>query len=157
MKTPTNYFKGGIWTLVLALAALTSCQNQSRGFVLPDGDAELGRQLFTELNCVRCHSIGDIQWEGTERFDDPHVPLGGEVSQLKTYGELVTSVINPSHKISQKYLTDQKLTLTEHMSKMELYRYNEIITVEELIDLVTFLQSEYQLVVPETTYPYQGF
>ena len=113
--------------------------------------------LFQELNCTRCHSIGDIEWTGSKRFDDPHVRLGGEVTMLKTYGELVTSVINPSHKISQQDTSHQKLTLIKGMSKMELPRYNEIMTVGELVDIVAFLQSEYMLVRPETTYPYHGF
>lgn len=143
--------------MFLAFAVFAGCQNESRGFVLPEGDIEQGKQTFLELNCTRCHSIGDVAWTGDERWDDPHVKLGGEVTSMKTYGELVTSVINPSHKISQQAITNQRLTLVEGMSKMELYRYNEIMTVQELVDLVTFLQSEYELIKPEDTYPYRGF
>ena len=38
----------------------------------------------------------------------------------------------------------------------KLYHYNEIMTVQELVDIGTFLQSEYRLVMPQNPYPYQG-
>lgn len=161
MKAQLHHVKAGgmgaMWILLLAMAMLTSCQRESRGFVLPEGDIEEGKQAFLELNCNRCHSVGDIAWIGDEKWNDPHVKLGGEVTVLNTYGELVTAVINPSHEITQPSLNAEKLTLAEGTSKMNLYRYNEIMTVEELIDIVTFLQSEYELVVPTNTYPYHGF
>ena len=143
--------------LLLAMAMFTACQSESRGFVLPDGDEVIGKQLFVEMNCDRCHSIGDIRWSGSERYSDPYVKLGGETSTVKTYGELVTSVINPSHKIERKSLNKEKTTLVEGMSKMEMYRYNEIMTVEELVNLVSYLQSEYKLVVPENPYAQHAF
>lgn len=83
--------------------------------------------------------------------------LGGEVTAMKTYGQLVTSVINPSHRISGQRLTDEMLVRTDGTSRMEMYRYNEIMTVQELVDLVTFLQSEYKLVAPDNPYPYPGY
>ena len=36
----------------------------------------------------------------------------------------------------------------------ELVLDNEVMTVQELVDIVTYLQSEYKFVVPETPYPY---
>ena len=143
--------------MVFIVALLVACQTESRSLVLPEGDIVAGKQTFSDLNCDRCHSIGDIRWNGGETDDDPHIKLGGEVTRLKTYGELVTSVINPSHKISQQATTKQVLTDSLGASKMELYHYNEIMTVQELVDLVSFLQTEYKLVMPENTYPYPGF
>lgn len=150
-------FAWWIWVFFGAMALFTACQNESRGFVLPDGDIEAGKQTFLDLNCNRCHSIGDIKWHGSERYSDPYVKLGGEVTAMKTYGELVTSVINPSHKISQRSLNEETITLAPGMSKMELYRYNQIMTVEELVNIVTFLQSEYELVRPRDPYPYDVY
>ena len=160
MRIEKTIWHGTLWFVWVGIAMFTvfaACQNESRGFVLPEGDVMHGQQLFTDLNCIRCHSIGGIGWTGGETDSDPHIKLGGEVTVMKTYGELVTSVINPSHKISRPPHTRQILTDTLGASKMELYRYNEIMTVQELIDLVAFLQSEYKLVVPENPYPYQGF
>ena len=161
MKTENQNIKcpgqQSVWALFFAFTLFAACQSESRGFVLPEGDVAKGKQTFSDLNCSRCHSIGDIKWSGGETDDDPHIKLGGEVTALKTYGELVTSVINPSHKISRQAETKQILTDTTGASKMEVYHYNEIMTVQELVDLVTFLQSEYKLVMPENPYPYRGF
>lgn len=145
---------GLVWILIVGLAIATACQNQARGFVLPEGDVALGKQTFANLYCNDCHSISDIAWSGSEAAGNIHIKLGGDVTSLKTYGELLTSIINPSHKISKKYQREQDVTLPGGQSKMELYNYNEVMTVKELVDLVTFLQSEYNVIVPKETYPY---
>jgi sulfur-oxidizing protein SoxX len=143
--------------LILSGSVLVmSCQKESRGFVLPEGNIAAGKQMFSAMNCTDCHSVGDISWAGPGENDYPEVKLGGDVTSLKTYGELVTSVINPSHKISQKnLLTDQQLTTPAGMSKMSTRTYNEIMTVQQLVDIVAFLQSEYKLVMPTNPYPYK--
>jgi hypothetical protein len=142
--------------LIAGLAVVTACQDRTamRNFVLPEGDVADGKQAYKDLYCNDCHSIGDIGWNGSEEAGDVHIPLGGEVTRIKSYGELLTSVINPSHRISKKYKKDQEVTLPGDQSKMELYNYNEVMTVQELVDIVMFLQSEYELIVPENTYPY---
>jgi hypothetical protein len=122
---------------------------------LPAGNIEAGKQLFSSMYCTDCHSIGDIAWTGDAAKGDPQVKLGGEVTSLKSYGELVTSVINPSHKISQRNLVTEPLTTAEGASKMEARCYNDIMTVQQLIDIVSFLQSRYQLVMPTNPYPYK--
>lgn len=146
-----------LFGILIAIAVISACRTESRGFILPDGDVEQGRQLFTEMSCNHCHSITDISWQGNEEEGDPHIKLGGEVTLMKTYGELVTSVINPSHKISRRSLNTEEVTLPEGASKMESYRYNEIMTVDELIDIVTYLQTQYDLRMPEYTYPYGAY
>lgn len=140
------------WFLFAALI-LASCQPESKGFVLPPGDAVKGKKLFVQLSCNDCHSIADIKWNGPGD-NYPEVRLGGDVTQLKTYGELVTSVINPSHKISQRALADSRWLIHGDSSKMETYHFNDFVTVSELVDIVAFLQSEYKLVQPVNTYPY---
>jgi hypothetical protein len=123
------------------------CQQEGKGFALPQGDTMAGKATFTALRCNECHSIADVKWIGNG--DDPHVPLGGEVNTIKTYGELVTSVINPSHKISKPHR--QYIVGESGQSKMMVY--NEIMTVQELIDIVTFLQSEYEIKPSDHIYP----
>jgi len=115
---------------------------------LPEGDIEKGKVTYKRLACIECHSIPNIEWRGGK--DNLKIPLGGEVTSLKTYGDLVTSVINPSHKVASFH--NQKTSTEGGLSNMK--NYNEIMTVQELIDLVTFLQSEYQVVSPPTQYPY---
>ena len=139
--------------ILLGLITLASCREQARGFVLPEGRVAEGKQLFTTMRCIECHSIGTLAWTGTGEADGPHVKLGGDVTKIKTYGELVTSVINPSHKISQRAASDSTWIVAGH-SRMEMYDYNKVLTVQQLIDLVAFLQSEYNLVLPSNPYPY---
>jgi hypothetical protein len=137
---------------MLSVLILAGCVQQSRGFVLPKGDLESGKDLFVTMSCDQCHSIGDLEWKGQE--GGVHIPLGGEVTSIKTYGELVTSVIHPSHEIEGEY---KRMVQSEvQRSPMESYYYNEVMTVEELTDIVAFLQSEYKVVVPEEPHYYTG-
>lgn len=137
------------FTVVCIGLFMSGCNEQARGFALPDGDIEKGKATFKKLACNECHSITGIAWKGGN--DSLKIYLGGEVPAQKSYGELVTSVINPSHKIARGY---EKKAFTEGgTSKMR--NYNDIMTVQELVDLVSFLQSEYKVNVPKTQYyPY---
>ena len=145
-----------LWVIMLmGLSGIWACQKESKGFVLPDGDINAGKQHFTSLYCTDCHSLKDIAWTGATYGDYPNIQLGGDVTKLKTYGELVTSVINPSHKLSQRAIATDTLTTPAGASRMETRCYNDIMTVQQLVDIVAYLQSEYKLVVPTNTYPYE--
>lgn len=128
--------------LFFLLAACDIGPNSGRGFSLPEGSAERGRATFVELECNACHSVGDIE-HISGGADDIHLKLGGQTTVIKTYGDLVTSVINPSHKIIQRY-SKQKVFTEEGESKM--VAYNDVMTVQQLVDLVTYLESHYEVV-----------
>ena len=137
--------------LLIAVIFLWSCNPNSRGFVLPEGDVEAGKAAFVELKCNQCHSVADIAWIG--EGEDVEVPLGGEVTRLKAYGELVTSVINPSHRIASPYLREK--VAVEGVSNMK--NYNQVMTVQELVDIVSFLQTEYEVTLPSNHYTYHYY
>ena len=145
-----NYLMG--FVLLYGGLLISSCNDQAHGFALPEGDIEKGKATFQRLTCNECHHISDIEWKGGS--DNLKILLGGETSTPKSYGDLVTSVINPSHKIARSYKEQTTaLTTEEGLSKMK--NYNEVMTVQELVDLVTFLQSEYKVRTPPTDYyPY---
>lgn len=134
-------------SLVFALAGCDGDAMSERGFKLPDGDAEAGREAFAYMQCGQCHTI---QGEETLAIPDaaPYVELGGKVTRVKTYGELVTAIINPSHKLADGY--PEELVSVDGESKM--YVYNRHMTVQELIDIVMFLQPHYEVVIPEFSY-----
>jgi sulfur-oxidizing protein SoxX len=140
--------------LVVLFLILASCDigpNSGRGFSLPEGSVDAGRATFVELGCNSCHSVGDIERVAGLEGPDINVKLGGRVSSVKTYGDLVTSVINPSHKISRPHKY-QGLATEDNVSKMVLY--NDVMTVQQLVDLVTWLESNYKLIpVSRTMYP----
>lgn len=143
--------------LILLLAACDTGPNSGRGFSLPEGDADRGRATFIELECNTCHSTADIERIAVSEAPDINIKLGGEVTVIKTYGDLVTSVINPSHKIAQRY-SKQKVATEEGESTM--IAYNEVMTVQQLVDLVTYLENNYQVVPASRTeyarYPIPG-
>lgn len=138
--------------MIIAVAALLSaCDTEKvmseRGFRLPDGDAQAGRETFLYMQCNQCHTIKGEELPiipGTE----PYVELGGVVTQVKTYGELVTAIVNPSHKLADGYAKDQ--VSEDGVSNM--YIYNEYMTVQELTDLVRFLQPRYDVAPPRYQY-----
>lgn len=137
-----------MFVLLCGSMLISSCDRQERGFALPEGDIEKGKVAYERLACNECHSISNVDWRSGK--DSLKIHLGGEVTSLKTYGDLVTSVINPSHKVAGFY---KQKTAEGDLSMMK--NYNEVMTVQELIDVVTFLQSEYEVVSPPTKYyPY---
>lgn len=128
--------------LFLVLAA---CGPQSPlGFRLPDGDPAAGQQAFVALRCNSCHEVSGVAVEYLEGV--AHVPLGGQTTAVKTYGELVTSIINPSHRIAPLHRDDG--ATAEGESLMTFAYLNEVMTVQQLVDLVAFLQPTYEVVQP---------
>ena len=124
-------------------------KHSGAGFRLPDGDVEKGRLAFVELNCVRCHSVvGEDALSSSVTEREIHVVLGGDVTRDKTYGQLVTSIINPSHVISaenrKKYVDENGASLMPDMT--------DELTARQVIDLVTFLQTKYKVKLPPVAY-----
>jgi len=137
-----------LFILFFLLASCDFGPNSGRGFSLPEGNADKGRTTFVELECNACHSVGDIERVAGREGPDIDLRLGGQVTAIKTYGDLVTSVINPSHKTSWRYI-DQDIAAERAELKMVVY--NEIMTVQQLVDMVTYLETNYEFVAPTRT------
>ncbi|NIV18557.1 MAG: cytochrome C [Woeseiaceae bacterium] len=138
--------------LVFALfAALSGCDEEKamseRGFRLPEGNAQAGRETFLYMHCNQCHTIKGETLPTIPGYK-PYVELGGTVTRVKTYGELVTAVINPSHKLADGYPKE----LVSEDGKSKMYNYNGFMTVQELTDIVMFLQLHYDVVPPQFQY-----
>ena len=139
--------------IVGALGVLSGCdadRMSERGFSLPEGNAALGKQAFEYLHCHECHTVSGESFPALPDAE-PYVELGGKVSSIKTYGQLVTSVIKPSHKLASKYPRD----MVSQDGQSNMPNYNGVMTVQELTDIVMFLQPKYEVIVPKTYYrPY---
>lgn len=136
---------------LVLLFVLTNLQGQSRAqqqpgrrvqgemhqpmewrFTLPKGDLAKGRQAFVKFECYSCHQVIG------ENFPAP----GGEAvgPELRQMGPMhppeyfVESIMNPSAVIGE-----DRYRGADGRSKMP--SFNDIMTVEELIDLATFLKS----------------
>lgn len=142
-------------TFILVLAALvglSGCEADrmsEKGFSLPEGNALNGKEAFVYMHCHECHTIVDEELPSIALADPPFVELGGKVTRVKTYGQLVTAIINPSHKLAQGYPVEV-VSNDGETSKMPIY--NGYMTVQELIDIVAFLQPHYDVYVPQYEY-----
>ena len=125
----------------LTLAGCDTGPTGSMGFTLPDGNAEQGRANYVDFGCNACHVSKEVPQMDTGAAAAISVTLGGETTRIKTYGELVTSVINPSHRVARRKSGD----MADDSGKSKMVTYNDVMTVTELIDLVAFVQSQYTL------------
>ena len=140
--------------LALVFAILASCDlgpDSPRGFSLPEGDVEAGKAVLLKYQCLSCHTLEGVEQEDVVKSSEISVKLGGKSTVVKTYAELVTSVINPSHKIATRY----PVTMVQEKGVSKMKVYNDVMTVTELVDLVQFLQTKYELVsYRRTNYSY---
>lgn len=138
--------------LLVAVALLAACDHEARmsqqGFRLPDGDAETGRATFLYMQCHQCHSVVGEEFPELEAAMTPYVELGGQVSKVKTYGELITAIINPSHQLATGYAEE----VVSEGGESNMYIYNSHMTVQELIDIVMYLQPKYDVQIPAYHY-----
>jgi hypothetical protein len=139
-------------SLAALLAACTPAPESARGFRLPDGDPAFGKQAFLDLQCHACHTLPGEELPSISIAAPVTVMLGGPVSQVKTYGQLVTSIINPSHKLIKIYPEDE----VSSDGKSFMPTMIDFMTVRQLVDLVAFLQDKYHVVLP-TPYPYSVY
>jgi hypothetical protein len=136
--------------IILGLQACNSGPDSVKGFRLPQGDATEGEKVFMKYQCLACHNLEGFAYDMVNKEFEPPVLLGGTSTRFKTYAELVTSVINPSHKLAQNY----QLALIQQDGISKMLVFNDVMTVTELVNLITFLQPEYKL--PHYEYTHYG-
>ena len=124
----------------LATLALCGCEaprKSAAGFHLPDGDPIRGHAAFVELRCHACHTVAGVT-DLPGPVADPPVPfaLGGRSGVVRTDGELVTAILEPSHRIN---MTSPASVQAGHLSRMG--DFTEAMTVRQLIDLVAFVHA----------------
>jgi hypothetical protein len=155
LKKGRTMAKAIFYPLMAAVLALTfgcaTAPKSGKGFTLPEGDPQAGKANYVKFYCNACHKISGIDQSPTDGTEpELSIALGGEVTRIETYGELVTSIINPSHRLAKGYPVEK--ISSDGQSKM--VNYNDVMTVTELNDLVAFLQSKYKLLDYELTeYP----
>lgn len=137
------------FAIIVSIAAIAAYQpgeasqsGSARGFALPEGDAAKGKQAFTDLKCTTCHTVAGLEDEFPRPTARPmvDVKLGGLAMREPTDGELVTSVVNPNHRL---YPGAEKETVTSG-GESRMANMNEAMTVQQLIDLVAFLHERYE-------------
>jgi sulfur-oxidizing protein SoxX len=141
------------YLLMVGALALAGCDTGPKGavgFTLPDGDVAAGKANYAAFQCHVCHSTDSVPQLESDGAGTISVPLGGETTRIKSYGELVTSIINPSHKIARRTSPD----MANASGESKMVSYNDFMTVTQLIDLVAFVQSSYSLsAYSQSNYP----
>lgn len=145
-------------TFILATAALgllaAGCQKNlqsTRSFHLPAGDASSGKAAFVALNCVGCHTVDGVDLPKPTATPDKILTLGGKVVRLRTYGDLLTSIVHPDYSLSEAIPVQQR----KKMGKSPMPGVNDVMTVQQLVDLVAFLQPRYTQLEPLYEMDYQ--
>ena len=129
-----------IWVLVLTFSVVSLSRGAEKReiethhpkgwqFTMPKGDPAKGREVFEKYVCYICHEVRG------EKFP-PGSASGPELTQMGPLHPLeyfTESVINPSAHASKKDRgPDGKSTMPD---------YNNRMTIEELVDLSTYLAS----------------
>lgn len=131
---------------IALLAVSSGCRDQTQNtrFEMPPGNAEKGKAAFVSLECYTCHRVSGVDLPAPTVEAARVVILGGDVYRLRTYGDLITSIIHPTGDISEL----MRVPLPEGATKSPMREVNDAMTVAQLIDLVTFLQPRYQRLEP---------
>jgi hypothetical protein len=128
--------------IVLVILSCDTGPNSPRGFSLPQGDVTEGKTVFMKYECLSCHVLDGVGPIDPDNTDSITVRIGRKTTKVKTYAELVTAIINPSHKFSKRYA----IMINKRKGKTSMKNFNDVMTVTELVDLVVFLQPYYELV-----------
>jgi len=134
-----------VLSATLMLALLAGCDRgpkSGRGFVFPEGNIARGQKAFVELKCYQCHRVdGVTDLPAPTAKPENVVLLGGKVIRVRSYGELVTAVIHPNESLTVRI--PKREGLDSPMPKV-----NDIMTVTQMLDIVTFLQPRYSELEP---------
>lgn len=144
--------------LTAAIVALGACRtypdySSDFRFPVPRGDVNRGQQAFVEMGCHMCHTVDGVQLPDNTSLRPVTVVLGGDLIFAKTYGDLVTSIINPDHVISEEWLRQLPPATRREIDSSPMY-VNPDMKVTELIDIVAFLNARYRLLPGYTEYYY---
>lgn len=122
----------------VALAAATDNANeQTLTLTLPKGDAKAGMVAFRSLGCFNCHPLSGVEGQKVRSpvsSTSPAPLLDSRLAKMDA-GELATSIVAPSHKVSS-VVAEQSGGKLSPMGD-----YSEVLTVRQLADLVAYLQS----------------
>jgi sulfur-oxidizing protein SoxX len=136
----------------LCATALQGCSpGATLGIYLPVGSADRGRTAFIDLECHGCHRVEGKDLPAYSGGGKPAIALGGHTPRIESYADIVTSIINPSHRLARDYRP--QTSSSEQASPMAARYLNEVMTVQQLVDLVAFLHAEYEN-VPAPLHPY---
>ena len=102
-------------------------------FSMPKGDARKGRAAFVKFECYACHEVKGERFPGVRQQGS----IGPELSEMAGHHDaefFAEAIVNPNVVIDESRYRGPDGT-----SRMP--SFNELMTVQELVDLVAFLKS----------------
>jgi mono/diheme cytochrome c family protein len=100
-------------------------------FTWPQGDPVKGREAFVKLECYSCHTVKGEQFQAPSGDIGPELSAMGPLHDAEYFAE---AIINPNAVIE----TGKGYEAVNGGSKMP--SYNNLATVQEVIDLVAYLK-----------------
>ncbi len=92
-----------------------------------------------------CHRIQDVALPAPSGPRELSIPLGGHTPRIETYGDLITAIVNPSHRLARSYRADVGRGQPSPMAASYL---NDVMTTQQLVDIAAFLHAEYDYIPP---------
>lgn len=134
---------GSLILVVLASCATHPDYATQFRFPIEWGSIAEGQATFVTLQCHQCHTVNGVDLPPYDGESPVMLELGGTIKYAKTYADLVTSIINPNHVVSDQYLS--MLPRDARRGATTIMPFKDQMTVAQLIDLVMFLNSRYVL------------
>lgn len=133
-----------LWLLTL-LGGCATHPDYATEFRFPIGwgDIARGQAAFVELQCHRCHTVKGAELPVYVGEKPLHFELGGTLTYVKTYADLVTSLLNPGHEVAENYL--RNLPPEQRRNARSVMPFYGRMTTAQLVDIVAFLNSHYAL------------
>lgn len=103
--------------------------------MLPQGQPEAGRDTFVALGCAGCHTVA---WD-SELPAPASAELGPELGvdgANSGPGGLATSIVAPSHRVSEKYQARTQGDVSP------MTDYTGTLTIRQLADIVAYLKRQ---------------
>jgi hypothetical protein len=129
---------------------------------LPSGSVAAGKQAFEDLRCTACHAISGVDGLSEPLAQVP-VPDLGVALAGRSRDSIATAIVLPSHIASSdtqlwsdwsqsqrvwvgpgKQIPDEEVAEDSPQAMSIMTDYSDVITVQELSDLVTFLEDSAQ-------------
>lgn len=110
------------------------------------GDPGAGRTLFEEKLCSRCHTVEGAKFSDRDLPAIDFIHLAGTNNRGWTRDSYASEIMNPQHLISpdhQKAMVRIGDRVGEVTSPM--LNFNNKLTIQELINLVAFLEAKTNL------------
>jgi|APTNR8051073442_1049403.scaffolds.fasta_scaffold72685_2 hypothetical protein len=137
------------WFSAVALLAWgasisTNAQEAAEGTrtVVPPGKTEAGQLVFVGKGCHQCHSAGATKLPPVDLAQRLVIELGGDVHSKWTRDDYARAIMDPNHLVSEDYKIAM-IRLGDHFKaeNSPMPTFADVLRVNELIDLVTFLDS----------------